>query len=80
LWVYGFENGKLTYYSLKLRDLGKAQKKLSEIIANSEKPAQPSKPTQKTVAEAIKAFLDHKNNRSSETLRKYRRNLKTFQT
>lgn len=76
LWVYGCEGREITYYSLGMRDLGRALKRLGEINAEN----QPPPAAKKTVSEAIQAFLSHKGNRSPETLRKYRRNLKTFES
>lgn len=73
LWAYCFEKGKRVRFSLRTADLGRAQRKVQEI----EQAGKPPKPERrKAVAAAIDDFLAHKGNRSSETLRKYKRHLR----
>ena len=61
--------------SLKTADRARADRKLAEL----NKPDQAVTTEKKTVAGARQAFLAHKANRASETLRKYSRILKTLQ-
>ena len=63
------DNGQRYRDSLKVRDWGRAKRKLAEIEGDGPAPPPPTKPLE----EAVQAFLAQHADRTSETLRKYKR-------
>ena len=67
------ENGQRYRDSLKVRDWGRAKRKLAEKLEKLEGRKAPPAPRAKSLEEAIQAFLAQHADRTSETLRKYKR-------
>lgn len=74
----GSIDGKRTRLSLRTRDLSRASRRLAELSEPKQQPeAVPEKP-RKLVEEAVAAFLAQRSDKQPETLRKYKRILKSI--